>query len=225
MRTLSHGEVKAFYDWFGARQDGQRFYEDAAVEDLMAHADFRHAHAAFEFGCGTGRLADRLLAEHLPSDCRYRAVDISTTMVRLARERLARWGQRVVVEQTSGSVLLDAESSSFDRFLVTYVLDLLEAEDISGLLDEAHRVLEPGALLCTVGLTRGRSLPAGIVDLVWHGLFRLNPKLVGGCRAIAVGDYLRDGAWSLRHHNVITRFGVSSEVVVAARRDGKGTGA
>jgi len=216
-RTLSHSEVKAFYDRFGARQDSQRFYEDAAVADLIAHSDMRRARAVFEFGCGTGRLAAHLLANHLPPACRYRAVDVSETMVRLARRRLARWQNRADVAQSTGSVTLSAESAGFDRFIVAYVLDLLDTEDISRLLEEAYRVLEPGGLLCAVGLTYGGTLPARAVSLLWQALFRLNPKLLGGCRPIVIGDRLRSAAWALRHHNVVTRFGISSEVVVAVR--------
>lgn len=93
MRTLWHDEAKAFYDWFGLRQDSQRFYEGPAVADLITHADFHEARSMFEFGCGTGRLTERLLSDYLPSGCRYRAVDISSTMVRLARERLAHLGR------------------------------------------------------------------------------------------------------------------------------------
>lgn len=218
MRTLSHDEARAFYDWFGARQDSQRFYEDPAVADLVAHADFDEARSLFEFGCGTGRFAERLLSHHLPADCRYRAVDISATMVRLAGERLARWGERARVEQTSGSMTLTAPNASFDRFVATYVLDLLSEQDIRGLLAEAHRVLMPGGLLCTVGLTRGTSLSARIGGLLWQTLFGLYPKLVGGCRAVVVTDFLGEGHWSVRYANVITRFGISSEVLVAARK-------
>lgn len=216
-RILSHSEAKAFYDRFGARQDSQRFYEDAAVADLIAHSDMRRARAVFEFGCGTGRLAAHLLADCLPPMCRYRAVDVSETMVRLARRRLAGWEDRADVTQSTGSVTLDAESAGFDRFVVAYVLDLLDAEDTRGLLDEAHRILEPGGLFCAVGLTYGGTLRTRAVSLLWQALFRLNPRLLGGCRPIVIADHLRSAAWALRHRNVVTRFGISSEVVVAVR--------
>lgn len=222
MRTLSHEEAKAFYDWFGAKQDSQRFYEDPAVADLMAHVDFDQAHFVFEFGCGTGRLAERLLSGHLPSDCRYRAVDISSTMVRLAQERLAHWGERVTVEQTLGSMTVAAPDASFDRFVASYVLDLLNEKDIRVLLAEAHRVLKPGGLLCTVGLSHGTSPSAKIGGWLWQGLFRLNPKLLGGCRAVVVREFLDEFVWSVRYSNVVTRFGISSEVLAAARKTTSG---
>ena len=69
MRTLSHEETRAFYDWFGARKDTQRLYEDPAVADLIVHWEFAQASSVYEFGCGTGRLAERLLAGYLPPDC------------------------------------------------------------------------------------------------------------------------------------------------------------
>lgn len=133
IRMLSHDEARTFYDWFGARQDSQRFYEDPAVSDLVVHADFGGAHSMFEFGCGTGRFAERLLSDDLPPHCLYRAVDISSTMVRLARKRMILWGERVSVTQTSGSVTIAAPNSSSDRFVACYVLDLLSGPDISQL--------------------------------------------------------------------------------------------
>ena len=93
-RTLTTSEARAFYDRFGAKQDKQAFYEDRAIAALIAHADFEHAQSIFEFGCGTGRLAARLLPTPLPDNCHYLGVDISTTMVALARERLRPTGQR-----------------------------------------------------------------------------------------------------------------------------------
>jgi ubiquinone/menaquinone biosynthesis C-methylase UbiE len=215
MRTPSHEEARNLYDWFGARQDSQGFYEDPALSDLVAHADFGEARSVFEFGCCTGRLAERLLSDWLPSHCRYQATEISTTMVRLAQARLAPWGERAHVALTSGAISVPAPDASFDRFITCYVLDLLSEADIRQLLAEAHRVLTPGGLLCVAGSTRGASLSARIVGVLWQTLFRLQPKLVGGCRAIVAREYLGDRDRSVRYLNVVTRFGVSSEVLVA----------
>lgn len=216
MRTLSHSEARAFYDWFGARQDSQRIYEDAALADLIAHADFANAHAIIEFGCGTGRFAERLLSDYLPADCAYRALDASETMVRLARSRLMRWNERVTVEQTSGAMAIGARDASADRFVACYVLDLLSERDIRDLLAEAHRIVGPEGLLCSVCSTSGTQRSAQLVGGAWRALFALNPKLVGGCRPVAVRDFLGEADWTLRYRNVVTRFGISSEIVVAA---------
>ncbi len=54
------------YDRIGSLQDSQAFYEDRATGLLLQHGEFSSAESVFEFGCGTGRFALRLLEEYLP---------------------------------------------------------------------------------------------------------------------------------------------------------------
>lgn len=95
--VLSREEIRRFYDRFGSRQDLQRFYETPALEDdLIDHCPWEDARSVLEFGCGTGALAERLLAGHLPGNTRYVGVDISETMCQIARRRLEPFGSRAV---------------------------------------------------------------------------------------------------------------------------------
>lgn len=112
-RTLTHSEARAFYDKFGAKQDLQRFYEDPAIERLLGAADLGRAEAVIELGCGTGRLAERLLRSELPPGATYTGFDVSGTMVELTKERLAPWAGRASVEQSDGSARLPRPQSSF----------------------------------------------------------------------------------------------------------------
>ena len=214
---LSHEEAQAFYDRFGSKQDWQRFYEDRATTDLIDHASFEDAQSVFEFGCGTGRFAATLLAHHLPPTARYLAVDISSTMVALAQKRLGHFGLRVDVRLTTGDTKLDAASHHFDRFLSTYVLDLLSTDDIRALIAEARRVLSPGGLLGFVSLTHGCTMTSQLVEKVLVALHSLRPSLVAGCRPISLLPFLDNPAWHIRHQRQITRFGVPSEVVVVEK--------
>ncbi len=129
--TLKPPEAKIFYDQFGAKQDTQSFYEDPALDDLIAHAHFDEAEHIFEFGCGTGRFAARLLKEYLPATAGYQGVDLSPTMVKLAKERLSPYTARAQVSQSAGSVTFPLPDHSVDRVLSTYVLDLLPDMDIT----------------------------------------------------------------------------------------------
>ena len=56
---------------------------------------------------------------------------------------------------------------AFDRFIRTYVLDLLPDVEIRAVLDEAHRVLKPDGLIGLASLTKGSDsdLRAGIDDV------------------------------------------------------------
>jgi ubiquinone/menaquinone biosynthesis C-methylase UbiE len=204
--TLSHTAARALYDRIGRWQDTQRFYEDYATDDLIAHAELRTARSVFEFGAGTGRLAERLLRDHLPATARYHGMDISGTMVALARQRLSRWQSRATIEQSDGSPCLRAPDATCDRFLSTYVLDLLSADDIALVLGEAHRLLSAGGLLCLVSATHGRAPLQRVVMGLAARLHSLSPTLVGGCRAIDLLASLDAGRWRVVHHNVVSKW-------------------
>ena len=104
--TLTPPQAKPFYDRLGAKQDWQGFYENAALRRLIAHAAFERAYSVVEFGCGTGRLTAALLARHLPAEARYLGLDISDSMVGLARAHLEGWRDRAEVQRTEGAVTL-----------------------------------------------------------------------------------------------------------------------
>ena len=212
---LTHEEAKIFYDRFGSKQDWQRFYESRAVDDLIAHLKLNQAQSVFEFGCGTGRLAEILLDHFLPVKAAYTGVDISTTMVSLSRNRLARFGKRVQIIQTNGESKLPFETKSYDRFVSTYVLDLLEDEEIVALIAEAHRILNSKGLAGLVSLTRGFTLGSWLVGGIWSAVHSLAPSVVGGCRPISLLDFFNPPDWVVRYRTRISAFGVPSEILVA----------
>ena len=217
MAHLSTAEAKRFYDRFGAKQDQQDFYEAPAITYLLDHGDFAHASSLFELGCGTGRLARELLLNHLSATATYRGVDISSTMVALAEEKLAPFAPRTTVTPVPGDLPLPCPPQSVDRFLATYVFDLLPDQEIRRLLAEAHRILQPGGLLVLAGITPGTTLVSRLVMGIWSGLARLAPKLTGGCRPIRLGDYLDSTRWQVKEHDVVVAWGIASEVVIAER--------
>jgi len=215
--TLTHAEAKAFYDRFGRMQDWQSFYESAAVDDMIVHAAFERAHAVVEIGCGTGALAERLLGKYLPGDATYLGLDVSTTMVRLTRERVARWQGRARALETDGAPRLPVGDAVADRIVAAYVLDLMSEDDIATLLADAKRALKPGGLFCNVGLTFGVGPWSNAVCAAWRGLHAMNPALVGGCRPLKLAPFVESAGFKIEHHNVVGAFGVCSEVVVASR--------
>lgn len=217
MRTLTRDEARDFYDRFGRRQDAQAAYEDVALDALVAHARFDGARAVFEFGCGTGRFARRLLDSHLPATATYAGVDLSATMIGLARQRLAPFGDRATATLSDGSPRQDAAGASVDRFVSTYVLDLLPEAEIRAVVDEAHRLLAPGGLLAVTGLTRGATPVSRLVTALWRFVHRLRPRLVGGCRPIVARDFLDDARWEVVHHGSVVARGLTSEVLVAEK--------
>jgi SAM-dependent methyltransferase len=216
-RTLTHEQARRVYDWIGVRQDSQSFYEDCALDRLVSHGRFASAQRVFELGCGTGRLARRLLAEHLPPDASYLGIDLSPKMVALARTRIAPFAERASVLETDGRLPLEAPSGVFDRFVSCYVLDLLPEPEIAAALEEAHRLLAPEGLLCLVGLTTGASGPSRVLARVWEVVHRIQPAWVGGCRPLDLLPFLPAERWRIDYHERVSAWAVPSEVVVAAR--------
>ena len=217
-RYLSPEQAKRFYDRLGSAQDWQGFYENPAINELIAHAAFNSAQSVFEFGCGTGAFAAGLLQHRLQADARYVGLDISSKMVSLALERLKPWSGRARVYQTDGSPRIPEPDGNADRFVSTYVFDLLAPDFIDQLLSEAHRVLVPGGKLCLVSMTFGASPLSRAVCWGWRRLWRLSPGIVGGCHPIELSDYLPSGAWKPNHQTKVTSWGVTSEVLVASAR-------
>jgi ubiquinone/menaquinone biosynthesis C-methylase UbiE len=213
--ALETARVKRYYDRFGSKQDSQGFYEDLPIERMIEHADFESANNVFELGCGTGRLAQRLLASHLPANASYRGTDVSDTMIALATDRLVSFGSRASVELSAGGSQVPLKDQSVDRFLSVYVLDLLPDDGIAQVFSEAHRVLITGGKLCCISLGHGANLGAKIVGGLWSMAYRIAPMLVGGCRPISFESYMEAEHWAVLYRDAVSPFGIPSEVLVA----------
>jgi SAM-dependent methyltransferase len=218
--TLTPERAGRVYDRIGRVQDWQRFYESPAIDDLVAHAEFDSARSVFELGCGTGAMAVALLDDVLPGDATYVGVDVSDRMVRLASERVARFGDRATVRRVDGQAPLPGETGGIDRFVALYVFDLLAERLAAELLDEAARLLAPGGRLCLVSLTHGTTASSRLVCSLWNRAWRAAPALLGGCRPIDLLPLL-DG-WEVAHVATITAWAVPSQIVVATQQDAAG---
>jgi len=217
MKTLTREQAQRVYNRIGSFQDAQAFYEDRALEEMTRRSEFGKAERVFEFGCGTGRYAQRLLRDHLSEEAIYLGVDISPTMIELAHQRLASFVSRACVELCDGSLPESSAAETFDRFVSTYVLDLLSVTDIHATLRGAHSRLRPGGLLCLTSLSFAPSAPSRIILAGWSLLRAVHPALVGGCRPLELLDYISEPDWRVEHTARIVQYGVPSQIVIAAR--------
>lgn len=212
---FSRNDAKHFYNRFGAKQDRQGFYEDAALDSLVEYGDFSNASSVMELGCGTGRFAARLLATDLPSTARYVGIDISETMVGLAKEKLKPWAERSEVHLSGGELEFSTYGKSFERWVCTYVFDLLSHRDIEAALLGAHATLRKGGLLCAASLTNGTGILSSVTSKLWTFVHDIRPSLVGGCRPLALANYMPQIHWQILHREVVVSSTVASEILVA----------
>jgi len=215
---LTRQQARAPYDKSGRWEDNLSFYGRPAIARLLEHGEFTTASEVVEFGCGAGGLAQLLLEEHLPVYARYSGFDLSETMVQLTRKRLIPFGARVSVTKTDGRPRVPLPPASCDRYVSTYVLDLLPSPEIAKLLSQAWTILRPGGLLCLASVTNGTTFLSRKVVKVWKKLHAKNPEWVGGCRPISVVPYLGPASWKILYSTTVVARGVPSEVLVARPR-------
>ena len=215
---LSPRTAARVYDRIGRFQDTQNAFERPALDRLIAAGRFETATSVFELGPGTGSLAQRLLSDHLAPTCTYLGVDVSTRMVELARRRLAAFADRARIIHSDGTLPLPAADRSADRLIAAYVFDLLRHDYAAQVIDEAHRLLIPGGLACLTSLTNGQSTRARLISRSWHGISRVAPRLVGGCRPIDLRRLFDSDSWNVEEDVVIESWGVPSQLLVATAR-------
>jgi SAM-dependent methyltransferase len=216
---LSAPQARRVYDRIGRFQDTQGFYECAPVARMIEIGDLARAGAVFELGCGTGDLARYLLAERLRSDATYLGTDISPKMASIAAGRLRPWADRArVLVLDPGDERLPGDDGAFDRFVATYVFDLLDDSDARRMLGEAARLLCPGGRLCLVGITPGRGGLSRLVMSGWGAIAVRVPHLVGGCRPIDASQLIDGQRVAPVANEVVMRWAVSSQIVIAERR-------
>lgn len=215
-RGLSHAQVEQFYDAHGSKQDGAGYYEDATWNDLIAHAKLDEVNSVFEFGCGTGKFAELMLSQHLNQNATYLGCDVSSTMVALSKKRLEKFGGRINIWKSSDEFIFSLPNESVDVFASNYVLDILSDAEIETVLNEAQRILKKGGYLCLSGLTHGKGLFSKLWTAFWNLRFMINPAWVGGCRPVALLNFLQD--LEVVHRNVLVARGISSEIIVAQKK-------
>ena len=87
----------------------------------------------------------------------------------------------------------------------------------SAMPDEAYRALRPGGLLALASLTPGSTPPSRALAGLWKGLWRIDPRVVGGCRPVELAALIAPERWRVCDRLTVTRSALSSEVLIAER--------
>lgn len=212
---LDADEARRFYDRLGRWQDTQRFYEGPAVDALLALLDLGAAGSIVELGCGTGRVAAQMIGANTAATTRYLGVDISPRMVAIATDRLRPHAARAEARVAPDPLTIPVPDDSADRFVSTYVFDLLSGPRRDLMLAEAARVLAPAGIAGFVNLSFGQRGLARSVSRRWLSLWQRWPKAVGGCRPIDLVADLAGAGWTIAHRQKLKAWAITSEVVVA----------
>lgn len=216
--TLTPNQARRHYDRNAHKQEAQGWYENAALERLVALSDFAEASDVLEAGCGTGKLAALLLRNHLAPHATYTGVDISPAMLARAGTKLKKYAPRAKLRPGDVTLGLTSPDKSADRVIATYLFDLLSASHSKNLLAEMYRVLRPGGLICLAGLTReSEQGDMTVISQLWSLVQRRWPWIVGGCRPVQLRPLLDEARWRIVAHETVAPRGLVSEILIARK--------
>lgn len=131
---------RAAWDRQASTYDRQmRFFDRTLFKDSRAWVCRQATGDVLEVAIGTG-----LNLEHYPAGTRLTGIELSTGMLKLARERAAELGVDVDLHEGDAHQL-DFAAATFDTVVCTF--SLCAIPDHRKAVAEMHRVLKPGGLL------------------------------------------------------------------------------
>jgi ubiquinone/menaquinone biosynthesis C-methylase UbiE len=148
------GSSSRFWDRIAKRYSKTPVADEAAYQKKLqvTRSYFRPDMEVLEFGCGTGSTA----VSHSPHVRHIRAIDISTKMLEIAREKAERAKvENVTFEQTSIEDIVVSDQS-LDVVLGLSILHLLENKDEA--IAKVYRMLKPGGVFVTSTICIGDTM-------------------------------------------------------------------
>ena len=198
-----YSKMALFYNIWGA------LTESKAREKAILRADIQDGQAVLEVAVGTGLTFFEILKAN--PNGKNVGIDLTTAMLEKARQQAAR-SAAVNYKLTTGDAYdLQFPDQHFDLVMNNYMFDLLPEQDFWTVLAEFKRVLKPGGRLVLVNMTRGEHF----YQQIWEEVYKLNPRWLGGCRGVLLGDTLKAAGFRVDEREMISQFGFPSEIISA----------
>ena len=113
-----------------------------------------------------------------------------------------------------------AEQLSFpvDRFVLTYVLDLMPPKAIDGFMQVfKSKARSEDARVCVVNLTYGVDSISRVITNIWQLLYvTIGGQYVGGCKPFDATGYFGSKKFPRMHLENVVSTGLPSQVLVCA---------
>ena len=182
--------------------------ETHARKACFAAANVSDGESILEVAVGTGLLFRELLLAN-PSGL-TEGIDLTETMLNRARHKVKNLPGRYRL-RLGDAHRLDFADHSFDLLVNNYMFDLLPQEDFRPVLEEFFRVLKPGGRLALVNMAMSDHWQ----HKLYQYIYRLSPKLLGGCRGVALSSVLLSAGFTNISVEFVSQLGFPSEIVFA----------
>ena len=204
--TRSHAQARASYDrlsrWYDIIEGGWETPPRRLGLDLL---QVKPGEKLLEIGSGTGNSLLRLSDQVRPI-----GLDLSFRMLAQARARLEKDKKTVTLVQ-SDALSLPFQSSFFSSVFMAFTLELMDTPEISIVLSEIRRVLQPGGRLGIVSLSNLGGL--GFMKQLYEWSHARFPAVVD-CRPIFARCSLEEAGFSIMDYQLMSLTGLGIELVV-----------
>ncbi len=183
-----------FWDKIANRYSKRPVADEASYQEKLrvTRTYFRPDMEVLEFGCGTGSTA----INHSPYVGHIHAIDISSKMIEIAREKADEGNVSNVTFKQSTIEGVSVPDQSLDAVLGLSILHLLEDKERA--IEKVHRMLKPGGVFVTSTTCLGDSLKFFKLIAPVGKLFGLMPLL----RVFTTGELvasLTDAGFEIDH--------------------------
>jgi len=202
----SHTQARASYDrlssWYNLIEGG---WENPPRRLGLDRLQVKPGERVLEIGCGTGSSLLELSYLGCPV-----GLDLSSMMLAQTRTHLESTARPVRLLQAD-ALSLPFPSRHFDAAFMAFTLELMDTPEISIVLSELHRVLQPGGRLAVVSLSKQGGL--GWVMCLYEWLHACLPAVID-CRPIIARHALLEAGYVIVDCEILSLSGLGVEVVI-----------
>ena len=185
--------------------------ESKARRRCLQLADIQNGEVVIEVAVGTGLGFVEILKTN--PDGVSEGIDLTEAMLTRAHRKAERLGARHYALQVGDAYHLDYPDSHFDVLINNYMFDLLPERDFPGVLGEFRRVLRSGGRLVIASMTEPERWYQGC----WELLYRFNPAMMGGCRAVRLLPYVESAGFRDTRREFVSQLTFPSEVLYGVK--------
>ena len=141
------------YDTYASLYDQKLSYLDSFEKDELIKLlpDIR-GKRILDIGSGTGRIIQILKRKTSSADAHFTAVDISTEMLKIAKNKLPD-----IDTVHSDMTALNLEDDTFDIAIASFVLVHIPSHQLTKAFDEVARVLKPGGTFILTNINQRKA--------------------------------------------------------------------
>jgi len=210
---LTKPQVIAVYCRLARRYDRWAgLTESHARRRCLDAAGISNGETVLEVAVGTGIMFVEILK--LNPDGVTEGVDITREMLVEAERKAAAMGASGYRLSQGDAYELQYPDCRFDVLVNNFMFDLLPEPDFATVLGEFRRVLRPGGRLVVANMTRPRHWHQGL----WELLYRLSPRLMGGCRGVELLPYVEAAGFQQTRREFVSQLTFPCEVVYGVRQ-------